>query len=192
MFMVKSNSVLIIGTGIFIFYVFFIMSAVTPAYDDYLLQNEISNLKFSQYIAEYDQGIDTLLYIIVGYGGLGLGILLLIIGGVKVLSNKRKSQEIIVEEKQVNLVWQVIGSLFPGFDLWVMYRIKKLRLASIVYSITIVSQVLYMLGMPEGNFNDWYFFTIGYAVIVFIWSRQWNKHLDGGDTEQIPTKGWDN
>jgi len=108
----------------------------------------------------------------------GLGILLLLIGGAKFVNEKRKPQN-IEEQKPVSLIWQVIGSAFPGFDLLVMYRIKKLRYGSIGYaSQFVIATITYISDLSvDVNTIIGLLVGIGYAVVVYVWSKKWNKQF---------------
>ena len=112
--MVKGSSLLLVGTGIVISSIFsIIIDLVNP-------QNIFDDL---EYFSDLDVWISFLV----------LGGLLMFIGGPKFINEKQKNSEKL-EPRPVSLFWQVIGSAFPGFDLLVMYRIKKLRLGSIVFA----------------------------------------------------------
>ena len=191
--MVKSSSLILIGTGIFIFYVNMVLitySAVVFT-DDPTILNQIWNIRHSGFsldvISENSDGLTMMLMILLGFTGMTFGFLLLFIGGIKLVNEKRKSQENIPEQKRVSIVWQVIGSMIPGFDLWVLYRIKKLRLGSIVYALQYAFG--FVLVFSDGvyeNPENGILITIGYAAVVFIWSRKWNEQfLENNIDEEI-------
>ncbi len=181
--MVKSSSLILIGTGIFIAYAYLALSVyaiVVFTEDDTALRQiwNISSPLTIDNLSENVVGFTSLMLVLLGFVGMGLGILLLLIGGAKFVNEKRKSQEITIEQKRVSIIWQVVGSFFPGFDLWVLYRIKKLRNGSIAYA----SQFAIWLGLDFLELNlvtpvDGFLVSIGYAVVVFIFSRQWNKQF---------------
>lgn len=157
--MVKGISLLIIGIGIIVGSIFLIIAE--------LANPEIISDEYPEFLSNYNIFLAFLLF----------GVFLMFIGGPKFYNEQRKETETFVFKK-VNLFWQVIGSLIPGFDLFVMYRIKKLRLGVMVFSIQYVIYVLTLTIIPifYAERID-ILTTLGYAIIVFMWSRQWNKQL---------------
>ena len=125
---------------------------------------------------------------------------------------------LLVKQEPVNLKHQTIFAIIPCVSFYAFYRVQKLRtylliLISMYFGIPLVFAGL-MLGMiffdsvPENlsslleNSFDFLQSYSMYAVIftaialiniylVRRWSKQWNKHLDGSDTNLIPTKEWD-
>ena len=156
----KGISLLVVGIGIIISSIFsMILEIVNP---------EIISDEYLDFLSIYNISLFLLF----------VGVFLMIIGGPKFITEQQKKSENIVFKK-VNLFWQVIGSTVPGFDLFVMYRIKKLRLGIIVFSI----QCALWVGLDFSGISntfldiDTIFVAIGYAVIVYIWSRRWNKQF---------------
>jgi len=182
--MVKGSSLLIVGTSIFIISIFglLIASSTLLSTDDYSQSfsmphlSEDTNLKTFE---EYLDGKVNELSFLESQIGIGIGILLIMIGGIKFVNEKDREQKCLVEKKPVSLVWQVIGSAFPGFDLFVMYRIKKLRLGSLVYASQFViwgaSYLSDVSAVTDTNIG--LLVGIGYAVVVYVWSKKWNKQF---------------
>lgn len=181
--MVKSSSIVLVGTGIFVMSLYTALIAYhSIAFSgDYSLAYQIMSLSQNAGLENIEKNIDGLTAIVelvLGIAGMGLGILLLLIGGAKLVNEKRKPQN-IEEQKPVSLIWQVIGSAFPGFDLLVMYRIKKLRYGSIVYaSQFVIATITYLSDLSvDVNTIIGLLVGIGYAVVVYIWSKKWNEQF---------------
>jgi len=157
--MVKGSSLLLVGTGIVISSIFsIIIDLVNP-------QNIFDDL---EYFSDLDMWISFLV----------LGGLLMFIGGPKFINEKQKNSEKL-EAKPVSLVWQVIGSAFPGFDLLVMYRIKKLRLGSIVFASQFAIWGTFSLSDISADTDTiiGLLVGIGYSVVVYVWSKKWNEQF---------------
>lgn len=166
--MVKGSSLLLVGSGIVLSAIFIIIIE---------LANPLNTADDFEYFSDLDVWVSFL----------ALGCIVVFFGGPKFLYEKQKKSEKL-EPKPVSLIWQVIGSLFPGFDLLVMYRIGKLRLGSIVYAF----QFAILLGLDFSGIShissdaDMFIVAIGYAIIVFIWSKRWNKQfLEDSKMEEL-------
>jgi len=187
--MVKSTSILIVGIGIFVFSVNLAGLTYHEIFlsEDFTLARqlmEFANNPTVETIEQNIEGITMLGVLIFSYGGMALGILLLLIGGPKLLIERRKGEEFPKPKKPVNLIWQVIGSAFPGFDLLVLYKIQKLTHGSIVYAAQYFLVIwAYFSGIPDFEETVGIVIGIGYAAIVFFWSRNWNKQFSRGTGE---------
>lgn len=181
--MVKSISILIVGIGIFVFSVNLAGLTYHAIFlsDDFTLARqlmEFANNPTVETIEQNIEGIAMLGVLFFSYGGMALGVLLLLIGGPKLLIERRKGEEFPKPKKQVNLIWQVIGSAFPGFDLLVLYKIQKLTHGSIVYASQYILVIwAYFSGIPDFEEIWGIVMGIGYAVIVFFWSHKWNQQF---------------
>jgi len=153
--------------------------------------NQNTGVKTIQILTLETEGVTALISLLVYFSGIGLGVLLLFIGGMKLVYEKIKSQKNIVEQKRVSLSWQIVGSMFPGFDLLVLYRIKKLRIGSMVYSLLyVLPLVIYFTGLYSMSGIDCLLIGFGYVVLVLIWSRQWNEQFCRLNDTRIPVKMW--
>jgi len=160
--MVKGSSLLLVGSGIAIYGIFTILiDLVNP-----------------QNILDVSDNLDYFSDFAIGIFGLILGCLLMFIGVPKFINEKQKTETL--EPKRVSLIWQIIGSVFPGFDLLVMYRIKKLRRGIPVFVIQYAIFILvYTTGLSLFLADRIQILTgIGYAIIVLFWSRKWNKQFE--------------
>ena len=91
------------------------------------------------------------------------------------ISTRQKINEI--KRKKVSIVWQVIFSFVPGLDLWVIYRIEKLRLGGIIYSVNFASGLIGVFFMTQ-DFDTSSLISIIVSIIfaffVYRWSKEWN------------------
>jgi hypothetical protein len=157
--MTKGIPLLLIGIGIFTFSIFSMHAeAVKPEFfiddSDFISNNDIS------------------------LSGLILGGLLMGLGSLKFFLEKQQDSKF--DFKKVSLFWQVVGSAIPGFDLFVMYRIQKLRLGSIVYASQIAVWTISLhSGISDAvDTNIALLVGIGYVIIVYIWSKKWNEQFN--------------
>jgi len=86
------------------------------------------------------------------------------------------------ERKKVSVFWQIVCSYIPGFDLWAVYRIKKLKYGIMWWVISFAGGYAALYGIiPE--IGDPILISLLSALIyvafVFKWSRDWNKMLSG-------------
>ena len=106
-------------------------------------------------------------------------IIILIIGGVLHFNEQRKPKQ-LEEKKKVSITWQIIGSLIPGFDLWVMNRIGKIKHGAIVFSIQYALFMTLFIADIEDNLamGISLLVTVGYAYAVYMWSKKWNNQFE--------------
>lgn len=73
----------------------------------------------------------------------------------------------------------MIGSAIPGFDLFVMYRIQKLRLGIIVFaSQFVIWSISLHSGVTTGiDSIIGLLVGVGYAIVVYVWSKKWNEQF---------------
>lgn len=123
----------------------------------------------------------------------------------------------MVKQEPVNLTHQMILSVIPVVNFYAFYRIQKLRMFFLVSVVVYICAIILLTGLnfvmlflfgTEENLATYtgvissldtppsqiIIITIISLISLYLvrrWSKQWNKHLDGSDTEQIPTKEWD-
>ena len=173
--MIKGIPLFLIGIGIITSFAFTLYSlTVNPEYPLYDFD----------LISDYDIQL-----IGIVFGGVLMGL-----GGLKFILEKQQISE-DSELKKVSLFWQVVGSAIPGFDLFVMYRIQKLRLGSLVFAsqFVIFTVSLHSGVSSEIDTNIGLLVGIGYAIVVYIWSKRWNEQfrddLQTNNEKSIPRRG---
>jgi len=174
---------LLVGAGILIFFIYSSSISYHRIFltEDFTLAMQLITFTENpslETIEENIDGVSRFIEFMVGLAGIIIGILIMIIGGIKLIFEKRNTKESSNEKKPVILILQIIGSAFPGFDLLVIFRIRKLRLGSMPYA----TQYAIWIGAYFSNNSDLEIIAgvisgIGYAVIVFFWSRKWNKQF---------------
>ena len=183
----KAYSILLIGTGIFVSWLYmfgYVVIGINEGLEgfptiteiNYLLDNiSIENAK------EHNNAFTTFLMFVLGLFGAGVGSLVLFSGGMLLLYERIKAiKSYSIKRKPVSLVWQVVCSFLPGFDLWALYRIKKLRIGSIVYAIPYAGSLLSIYAItPEIDLLIPISFGVGllFTIFVYLWSRDWNNKL---------------
>jgi len=183
----KAYSILLFGTGIFVSWLYILVYAIIGIIDNtegFATIYEIDSLLkdfTAENVKENNETITTLLLYGLGAYGVIVGILILLLGGIFLLYEKiRRINSYEIKIKPVSLFWQVVCSTLPGFDLWALYRIKKLRIGSIVYAIQYVS-VLFTIysGMSQIDLPSIISIGLGviFSVVVYLWSRNWNNEL---------------
>jgi Gpi18-like mannosyltransferase len=65
----------------------------------------------------------------------------------------------------------------PGLDLWVIYRIEKLRLGGIIYSVNFTLGVIGIyFTTPDFDTSSLISIVVSivFAYFVYRWSKEWN------------------
>ena len=183
----KAYSILLIGTGIFVTWLYIFghfviginegLEGFPTITEMYSLVNNMS----IENLTENTNAFIALFMIVLGIFGAGVGALVLFSGGILLLYERIKGiKSYSIKRKPVSLVWQVVCSLLPGFDLWALYRIKKLRIGSIVYVIPYAGSLLSIYAIiPEIDLSIPISFGVGllFTIFVYLWSRNWNNKL---------------
>jgi len=85
--------------------------------------------------------------------------------------------------EKVSTFWQCGMALFPPLGIWAFYRIKKLRLGLLLYSIVVPLKFLYLIIPFPFDIVIW----IGSLVLLLWymqkWSEKWNETASDIDTE---------
>jgi len=129
-----------------------------------------------------DESAGFILLIFISVFGIFVGLFIMFLGLLVLtteISTKQKIHD--VKRKYVSIVWQVIFSFIPGLDLWIIYRIEKLRLGGIIYSINFASGILGMyFATPDYDVSlaVSIIISIIFAFFVFRWSKDWNAKYD--------------
>lgn len=80
---------------------------------------------------------------------------------------------------------QTFFAMIPFINLLAAYRIRKLKISCIIYSILIIALFLIFFVIGFRSFSPRILFVTSILLIIvtmvyFIrkWTRQWNKHID--------------
>jgi len=169
--MVSSYSVIIIGLGIFSSWAFLSISTQI----EMVLDHE--NL-----VSDPDEFFTTSMFLNFYEWGMTIGGAISFCGLFILARQFSTSKNYSPERKKVSIFWQIVCSFIAGFDLWAVYRIKKLRFGIVWWVITISSGLLELYGLvPEigDTLLVSLLASLIYVGFVFKWSRDWNKMLSG-------------
>jgi len=184
----KGIPVILFGAGATFFWISVFLSifiAIQQGVEGYPTefspQTWINNLRSLDSFLNNDSAADILL-IFISIFGVFVGLFIMFLGALVLtteISTKQKVHD--VKRKRVSIVWQIIFSFVPGLDLWVIYRIQKLRLGGIIYSINFASGMIgmYFVTQDFDTFGEISIIgSIIFAFFVFRWSKKWNANLD--------------
>ena len=202
----KAYSILLIGTGIFVYWLIVAMNI------EYSIDNELNGFPPRHEITAYrantsgilnsvdvdPEYLETLRPAVEEYReqhkdifqvivfntfsqlSAATGFLILFSGAILLLIQKLRHVSNSIEQKPVSVKWQIMCSFLPGFDLWALYRIQKLRIGGAVIAIMYISSLLsfYSISPPFETFG----FIQGIeglilAFFFYLWSRDWNRNL---------------
>jgi len=166
--MVSSYSVIIIGMGIFSFWVISYVSIQTGiSLGHEAVESDTNFITTSMILNWAEFGM------VIG-GTIG-------ISGLFIMAYQfSTSTSFSPERKKVSVFWQIVCSYIPGFDLWAVYRIKKLKYGIMWWVISFAGGYAALYGIiPEiGNpILVSLLSALIYVAFVFKWSRDWNKML---------------
>ena len=169
--MVSSYSVIIIGLGIFSFWALFSISTqIEMGLDD-------ENL-----VSDSDEFFTTSMLLNLADWGMNVGGAIAFCGVFIMARQFSTSKNYSPEKKKVSVFWQIVCCFIPGFDLWAVYRIKKLRFGVIWWAISYVSGFAELYGLVPEIGNPILVSLLSaliYVGFVFKWSRDWNKMFSG-------------
>ena len=186
--MAKGIPVILFGAGATFFWFSVLLAMFIPIQqgikgypDEFSPQTWINDLRNLDSFVNDDSAAEILL-IFISIFGVFVGFFIMFLGALTLtseISTKQKLHDI--KRKRVSIVWQIIFSFVPGLDLWVIYRIQKLRLGGIIYSIIFASELIGMYFVTQ-DFEPFIeisiILSIIFAFFVFRWSKNWNANLD--------------
>jgi len=184
----KGIPVILFGAGATFFWFSVLLAMFIPIQqgiegypDEFSPQTWINDLRNLDSFVNDDSAAEILL-IFISIFGVFVGFFIMFLGALTLtseISTKQKLHDI--KRKRVSIVWQIIFSFVPGLDLWVIYRIQKLRLGGIIYSIIFASELIGMYFVTQ-DFEPFIeisiILSIIFAFFVFRWSKNWNANLD--------------
>ena len=185
--MPRSSSIILIGAGIFVSWLYLfgiVYVGLNEEVEGFPTEGEtrylVNNLSIENIREHHDAAVALVLFFL-SLLGIGVGLVVLSSGGIILLYERlRNIKSFVVKKKPVSVTWQVICSFFPGFHLWALYRIKKLRIGIIIDVLGYSSGLLSIYSvLPETNLPSAIFLleSFVFALFVYIWSRDWNKSL---------------
>jgi len=188
--MVSSYSTIIVGLGIFSVWALTyatIFLGIYSGLEGFPTQDEMNELRASRnsmekFFSNDINPLTTYFMLWLSEAGIIFGSIVVICGALIWAYEQATKKSHSPKKKKVSIFWQIVCSFIPGFDLWAVYRIKKLWFGVIVWAISYGTGFAELYGMiPE--FGDPIIVSliliIMYAGFVFKWSRDWNKMLSG-------------
>lgn len=103
------------------------------------------------------------------------------------ITNLEKEMEKIRNQniRRADMKLQTFFAMIPFINLLAAYRIRKLKISCIIYSILIIALFLIFFVIGFRSFSPRILFVTSILLIIvtmvyFIrkWTRQWNKHID--------------
>jgi len=185
----RGLSIIIIGGGIFLFWILFFaygFIAAEKGYEDFPTFYEMFKAGTDARTVEGLESVDMealggIFMLILGIFGAAIGVIVIFAGGLVMLYEKLRKHDLFsVKKKTVSPVWQIICVFIPGFDLWAVYRIKKLRYGLAVWGISYITtfaeiyEIIPVISIPYG-FTV--LLTLVYAYFVYRWSKDWNNKI---------------
>lgn len=89
----------------------------------------------------------------------------------------------MVEQKPVNVGWQIAFCIIPYLWIYAFYRIEKLGMGLVLVVVTLIASIGFQIVLP---------FPYGFASAVLLdivlpisfivnWSREWNTRISSGE-----------